>query len=185
MVEIQVLHAQLQSLHQTQAGAVEQPREDRSLAVQMREDGRHLLAGENDRQANPSNRPTDVVQPGQVQIQHSAIEKDEGRKSLAMRGRCSVSIRGQVHEELLHMFRAKVARVAQSVELHEVARPVDVRVLRALAEVQIANAFADLVEESAGFEWGQRRGGSLGALGATMCAGGGGVGGPAHGAHAA
>jgi len=50
-------------------------------ALEQLQDGRHLLAGEDHWQPLRTLRPHDPVQPGEVQLQHRAVEEQQGALS--------------------------------------------------------------------------------------------------------
>jgi hypothetical protein len=76
--EISVLDAQAHALHEAQAGALEQACHEKFGSGKVAENGFDFGTGENDRQASGTFRPFDAFDHGQSDVQHIAIEEEEG-----------------------------------------------------------------------------------------------------------
>ena len=73
--EIEVLHALAAALEQAQAGAIKELRHQFGSALHGIDEGTDLLPCENGRKAGGSLGTDDVVEPGQVDVEHFAIEE--------------------------------------------------------------------------------------------------------------
>ncbi len=56
------------------------------LAFQKTEDANHFIRGQHHRQAPRRPRSSDLLKPGQIRAQHLAVEEQQGRQCLTMRG---------------------------------------------------------------------------------------------------
>ena len=149
--EVDVFHAQAHAFEQAHAGAVEQaPEQARDAVAHAREQRLHLDVREHDGDALLRHRPAEFAQPRHVDAEHFAVEKEQRTQRLAMRGRRDATLVGEHRQERLHLHHAELARMAQTEPAHEVAHPVDVRLLGAQAVVQVAQALAQGVEEAQG-----------------------------------
>ena len=73
--EVHVLDATLEN---PQAGAIEQAGHEPRRALELLEHGADLLASQDDGQTLRTLRAHDALEPGQVQLEHVAVEKQEG-----------------------------------------------------------------------------------------------------------
>jgi hypothetical protein len=98
-LELDILHAQAQALEQTHARAVEQRGDQPHGAAQLVQQGAHLADREHHRQALPGACGDDFVEPGQLLTQHLAIEEQQRRLRLVLRGGGHVALGREVREE--------------------------------------------------------------------------------------
>ncbi len=86
MIEIQILDPQLQTLTDPHARSIQKLGEQTMLAFQKTEDANHFIRGQHHRQAPRRPRSSDLLKPGQIRAQHLAVEEQQGRQCLTMRG---------------------------------------------------------------------------------------------------
>lgn len=109
--KVQVFHAQPQALGDPQAGAVQKPGQQRVLALQVVEYGGNLVGRQHPWQAPFGDGPADLGHPGQRQLQHLAVEEQQGRQCLPVRGGGDVALRCQVDQKGLDLILAHVGRM--------------------------------------------------------------------------
>jgi hypothetical protein len=130
-LEVDILDAQLRGLGNAQAGAAEQLRQQALLALQQRQNARHLLSRQHHRQARRPVRPADRIHPRKVLAEHLLVQKQQRRQGLPMRGHRHLPVGREPGKKSLDLALAHVARVAQAVEAHKRAHPMDVGLLSA------------------------------------------------------
>jgi len=81
---------------------------------------------EHHRNALRRHRPAELAQPRHVDAEDLAIEKEQRAQRLAMRGRGDAALVGKHDQELLHLRRAEIARMAQPSPADEAAHPIDI-----------------------------------------------------------
>ncbi len=86
VIEIQILDPQLQTLTDPHARSIQKLGEQTMLAFQKTEDANHFIRGQHHRQAPRRPRSSDLLKPGQIRAQHLAVEEQQGRQCLTMRG---------------------------------------------------------------------------------------------------
>src|SRR5439155_5475658 len=82
--EIDVLHAQTQSLEQTQAAAVQEARDRAVGTAQLREQATHFLASQDDGQPLRAAGTGDVTEPGEIDSQHALVEEQDRGQGLRL-----------------------------------------------------------------------------------------------------
>ena len=145
--EIDIFHAQLQPFGNAHARAVEQLGQEQVRSLQCFEDARQLFLRQHHRQAPLHAWPAHIAQPGQVDLQHLGIEKNQRRQRLSVRGRGHRAFGRQPAEKAFDLGPAHLRRVTYAVEAHEGAYPVHIGLFGAAAVVQQANALAHLIEQ--------------------------------------
>ena len=89
-----------------------------------------------------------LVQPGQLHLEHPAVQKQQSGSGLGLgRGR-DVSLNGQMAEELAYLQSAKLLRVALAVKEDKAPSPVDVGLLGPVRVVQCPDAVPQPVEQA-------------------------------------
>ena len=86
VIEIQILDPQLQTLTDPHARSIQKLGEQTMLAFQKTEDANHFIRGQHHRQAPRRPRSSDLLKPWQIRAQHLAVEEQQGRQCLTMRG---------------------------------------------------------------------------------------------------
>lgn len=89
----------------------------------------------------------DAIQPGQIPVQHLAVEKQQCGQGMVLGGRGHAALGGQGGKKRLDLRRAHVDRVALAVEQDEALDPVAIGLLGAQAVVTGADGRAHLVEQ--------------------------------------
>jgi hypothetical protein len=82
-----------------------------------------------DRNALLRHGAAELAQPGHLDPEHLAIEKEQRAQRLAMRGRRDTTLVGEHDQEALHLRRAEIARMAQPRPADEAAHPIDIGLL--------------------------------------------------------
>src|SRR5262245_3906761 len=120
-----VVYAQPAALRQPQPGPIQELGHQTKYAVapfDAAEDARHLLRPQDDWQPLAAPRPQRVDRP-EVNIEHPAVEEDEGVESLVLGGGRHATVRCQVGKELFDFRGAHVTWVAFVVEEDETNGP--------------------------------------------------------------
>lgn len=146
--KIDVLDPQMDPLHQAHTGTVGQAQHQPLDAAQMSEQCRNFLSRQNDRQKAAALGAHKRVEPRQLQFEHFAIHKQQGRKRLVLGGGAQFPIYGKVCEKSLDMRCAQVARVSLVVKQDIAFNPVDIRFLGANGIMLEAQALPHLVEQA-------------------------------------
>ena len=146
--EVHVLHPQAQCLAQAHAGAVQQPAEQTVLVRQGIKEVLDLARAQHHRQAPPHCGPADLLQPRQLNLQHPAVQKQQRRERLVVRGGRELPIGGQCRPERLHLCGAHLRRVAQAKKADELLAPAYIELFRAQAVVQPAQALPQTIQQS-------------------------------------
>ena len=97
--EVDVLDAEARAFEQAQAGAVEEQRHETGNAVEVLEDGPDLVAGHDDGQVLRAPGADEVVEPGQVLLEHLAVEEQQRPERLILGGGGDLPVDGQRGEE--------------------------------------------------------------------------------------
>ena len=147
-LELDVLDAQPQPLHQAHASAVEQLGEEAVLdALDRLQHGGDLAVREHDRQPPRRLRPADPGEPRQIEAEHLLVEKHDRRQRLAVGRHRDAPLGREPRQERLDLGRAHLRRVAHVVKTHERPHPMHIGLLGADAEMQVAHPLAHLVEQ--------------------------------------
>ncbi len=83
-IEIQILHAQLQTLFQAKARSVKQHRDDPHRAFQVRQHCSHFLPTQDDRQTNRLLRSDDVLDVTDRFVEHVLVQEQQRREGLVL-----------------------------------------------------------------------------------------------------
>jgi hypothetical protein len=157
-VEVDVLGAQAQDLHQAHAGAVQQATDDADLSLHGTEQASDFIGRQHGGNAARVRWPLQVVHPGKLGAEHLAVHEQQSAEGLVVRRWRNVPLRGKHGEEGLNLRSAHVARMLQAMPSNEEAHPVDVGLFGAKAIVQIAHPLAYLVQQAGGVQGGGRTG---------------------------
>ncbi|EBY7858634.1 TPA_asm: IS6 family transposase [Salmonella enterica subsp. enterica serovar Mbandaka] len=106
--------------------AVDKLGEQTMLAFQKTEDANHFIRGQHHRQAPRRPRSSDLLKPGQIRAQHLAVEEQQGRQCLTMRGDRNLALVRQPGQKCLDFAAAQGCRVTHTVETDEGTNPVDI-----------------------------------------------------------
>ena len=123
---IQILDPQLQTLTDPHARSIQKLGEQTMLAFQKTEDANHFIRGQHHRQAPRRPRSSDLLKPGQIRAQHLAVEEQQGRQCLTMRGDRNLALVRQPGQKCLDFAAAQGCRVTHTVETDEGTNPVDI-----------------------------------------------------------
>ena len=146
-LEIHILHPQSHALHQPHSRSIKQTRHQAMDAIHAIENRRHLLARQHHRQALRLLGADDLVEPGQIDIQHLAVKKQQGRQRLILRRRRHPPLHRKMSQKSLNLDRPHLARVALAVEEDEAFYPLKILCFGADAVMLDAQAIAHLVEQ--------------------------------------
>jgi len=133
VVELQVLHPQLQRFHHAEPAAVEHVCDQAILTFHCGENRASLRCRAHDRQVRRRLGAYDAVAPGQLDFEHLPVEKENCRHGLVLRGRGHMTIDGEVGEEILGLGTAEFRWVALLMEEYVTANPEHVLLLGAEA----------------------------------------------------
>jgi hypothetical protein len=146
-LEVDVLHAQRESLEQAQSRPIEQSRYQPLHARELREQRAHLLTREHDRQPQRrvrANRARDVAD---VELQHLAIQEHERAERLILRRRRDAPFDGKVRQEAPNRVPSELARVTLAVIEHIPADPANVGLDRTRTAMTDAKCIAHAIEK--------------------------------------
>ena len=116
VIEIQILDPQLQTLTDPHARSIQKLGEQTMLAFQKTEDANHFIRGQHHRQAPRRPRSSDLLKPGQIRAQHLAVEEQQGRQCLTMRGDRNLALVRQPGQKCLDFAAAQGCRVTHTVK---------------------------------------------------------------------
>lgn len=127
--EVNILHTQGHTFHQTHAGAVQQSCHQCMRAFHFRKDCRDFLFGQHRRQPRRPVGTVDVVEPGEVALQHLLVQEERGAQRLLVGRHADMAFIGQVGQEGLDLGRSHVPRMPQTMEADIPPDPVDISLL--------------------------------------------------------
>jgi len=105
--EVDVLDPQAARFEDAETGAVHQRGHQARRAIHALEDQADLVGRQNDGKAGGPLRPDDLVEPGEVDAEHVAVQEQQGRQGLVL-GRCRhAPVDGEVGEEGGHFRRTQ------------------------------------------------------------------------------
>ena len=139
--EVNVLDAQPYTLHEAQAGTIEQARPIRALRHEpfcSRKVAQNRLdfgASENNRQAFGAFRPLDALDPGQSDLQHIAIEEEKCIEGDVLCGGGDGALDGKVSKVVPDFRNTKSQRVFALMEAHIITDDTKIALLRAVGVV--------------------------------------------------
>lgn len=148
--EVDVLHAEGERLLEAEPGAVEQLAEEPEGRVEVVEQREDVAAGEDVGEVLGALRALEVVERGHLDVEHLAVEEDQGAEALVLRGRRDAATHREVVEEGSDLGGAQLARVAPVVKADELAHPAEVGLLGARGVVKAADRDRDGFEEGHG-----------------------------------
>ena len=108
-IEIQILDPQLQTLTDPHARSIQKLGEQTMLAFQKTEDANHFIRGQHHRQAPRRPRSSDLLKPWADPCTAPAVEEQQGRQCLTMRGDRNLALVRQPGQKCLDFAAAKVA----------------------------------------------------------------------------
>jgi hypothetical protein len=88
-----------------------------------------------------------LIQPGQLDMQHIAVQKQQRGLGLILGGRCDLSFHRQIAQEALNFIGSHILGVALVVEQDETTCPFDISFLSADTVVTHTNLCAHPVEQ--------------------------------------
>jgi hypothetical protein len=145
--EVDVLDAEARTFEQAQAGAVEEQGHETRDAVEVLEDSTDLVACHDDGQVLRPPGAYDVVEPGQVLLEHHAVEKEQRGQRLVLGGGGDVTHDGERREELRDFPGPHLGGMALTVEEDVAPDPAHVGLLGPPAAVEGLERLSDAVEE--------------------------------------
>ena len=151
--ELDVLHAEADAFHDAHAGAIEQLSHELVEAGHLVEEPLRLVFGEHRGQATVFAGADGVDGAGEFNLEHMAIEKEEGAEGLVLGGRGHRLVDRQPGEKGLDLGRVQLARMAQLVKADVAFDPVDVGGFGADGIALEADGVAYLVEKLLGLGW--------------------------------
>ena len=135
VLEVDVLDAQAQRLHQAQPRAVEQPGHQQRRTMEMGEERRDVRPGEHDRQLRRPPRPHEVRQRVRPSPEDVPVEEDERVERLVLRRSRHLLACGEVGEEGLDVRLAEGVRIRRPVEAQVALDPAGIGLFGAQAVV--------------------------------------------------
>jgi hypothetical protein len=147
-LEVDVLDAQPQALHQPHARAVQQARHQGHRAFELAQHLRHFAGTQDSGDAPRRRRPLQLLHPRQLNPEHLAVEEQQRAERLLVGGRGDATLGGQHGEERLDLGRPQIARVPQPAPADEEPYPVHVSLLRLQAEVPVPQPLDHLLQQA-------------------------------------
>ena len=151
--EVHVLHPQATAFQQPQPGAIQQDRHEPRDAIEALEDGADLLARHDDGEPLRALRAYEVVEPGQLDAEHVAVQEQQGTQGLVLRGRRNLVADRERRQEFGDLGRAHLRRMAFAVEEDVPFGPVHIRLLGTTAEMASPHGVMNSVEEAGRGRW--------------------------------
>ncbi len=145
-----ILHAQPHSLHQAHPAAIQQRGDQRVRAGQARQHGLHFTYRQHHGQAFRRLGLRAVVQPGQFDFEHLAVEEQQRALGLVLRRSGNLARHRQMGQKRLQITRLQILRVAPAVKKDIAFNPVHVSMLGADAILFYAQLVAHLIQQVGG-----------------------------------
>jgi hypothetical protein len=159
-VEVDVLRAQREGFEEAQARAVEELADETEGWLQVVEQRDDLAAREHRREVHGAVRAFEAGERRDFELEHLAVEEHQRAEGLVLRRGRGATADREVVEEGRDLWGAELAGVTALVEADELARPVDVRLLRARGVVEAAEGVLQGFDErhgkTPGARWGKR-----------------------------
>ena len=109
VLEVDVLHAQSQRLHEAQPAAVQQLRDQVKRRLELREQRLHLSPRQNDRHVLRRAGANDVLEPRQLDLEYVAVQEQDRRQRLVLRRGRNPPFDREVRQEALDLGRRHLA----------------------------------------------------------------------------
>ena len=145
--EVDVLHAKPHRFHDAKTCAVQQSPDEPMHAVEPRKNARHLVPGENNRDAQRRFRPFNVVEPREVCAQHLLVEEEQRALRLILRRWRDTPIDCERCQECLDLRRPQRRWMTLAMEEDEASNPVAISLLGPDAVMLETDALADAIEQ--------------------------------------
>lgn len=140
-LEIDILDPQPHAFHQTHACSVEKTGHQRMRPVHRRQQALDLTARQHDGGPFRLLRPIQVSQPGQIDAEHFAIQKEQRRQGLLVRRRRYLQIRRQMPEKRPNLVSPHFPGVTPPMKSHEATHPLDITAFCPYAVVLVTDDF--------------------------------------------
>jgi hypothetical protein len=102
-IKIHVFDTQAQALHQAHARAIQQFGQQRHVAIHCAQKGGDFRLGQYRRNPPGPGRALHLGQPGQINCQHLAVQKQQSTESLIVRGHRYPALIGEHGQKLCHL----------------------------------------------------------------------------------
>jgi hypothetical protein len=130
-IEVDVLHAQGEGLHEAEAAAVEKLGDEAEGRIETVEERDDLATAEHGGEMLGALGALEAVEVGYGEVEDATVEEEEGTEGLVLGGGGGVALDGEMIEESGDLGGAEGAGVAAAVEGDEGADPVEVGLLGA------------------------------------------------------
>ena len=147
VTKVDVLHPEANTVHQAQAGAIEQIGHEPVGAGHLGQDGLDFVAGEDDGQADGAFGAFDVIDPAEGMLQHSVIQKQQCAEGLILSGSGDLAVDGEMGQESADIIFPEFIRVLFAMEKDKAANPLEVGFLGADGIMPVTANVANLVQE--------------------------------------
>lgn len=146
IMKIDVFDAQSHTLHQSQAGAVEQAGHQPERAIEAAENRLDFGFCEDEGQLGRRFRVGNIAEPVQRLFENIFIEKQDGAEGLILGSGGDVAVDSQMREEVLDFAFAHCGRVTFAVKENEFSDPAHIGIFGANAVVSQAYFISHLFE---------------------------------------
>ncbi len=160
MIEFDILHAQPHSLHNPEAGAIEEPGQKSVCTVKPLEYGGDFAPTQHDGEFGGNLGAGEVAERAGIDVEDVLVEEDDGVEGLVLGGGSDVALDSEVGEEGAYVGGAEVLGVAPAVEMDVAPEPGEVGLFRTDAVVTQADFVAHFLQELPRTRWRGRRVGS-------------------------
>src|SRR5713101_6904167 len=127
--EIEILHAQRQSLQQPQSRSVQQQRDQVRHTRDVLQHRPYLVDGQDHRNAQGTLRTHQIIEPWQWIVENHAVEKEQRAQGLILRCRTYPALHREVGQELIDLRTTHRRRVPLSMKDNKAPYPQDVCLL--------------------------------------------------------
>jgi len=147
-LEVQVFDPQAEGLQKPESSPVQQHPDQPFVAVQVRQEPRYFIDGQDNREPLGATGANDAFDPVERLLEDVLVEEQDRGESLVLcRGR-NVFFDGQMREKAVDIAFGQLARVPACVELDVPANPVEVGLFRAAAVMPHPQNLNDAVVET-------------------------------------
>ena len=147
VTKVDILHSEADTVHQAQAGAIEEIGHEPVGAGHLGEDGLDFVAGEDDGQTDGAFGAFDVLDPAEGLLQHGIVQEQQGAEGLILSGSSDLTGHSQMGQESADIIFSEFIRVLFAMEKDKAANPLEVGFLGADGIMPVAANIASLIQE--------------------------------------
>ena len=145
--EIDILHPQTHRLHDSQARAIQQSRDQTTGSPHVRYHSLRFFFAKDDGQSSRMSRPLDAGDVWQLNFEHLLVKKEQGIECLILGGGCDSFIDGEMSQERAQGSRIQLSRMLLTMKENVSLDPVSIGLFSSQAEMPKPSNVTHLIEQ--------------------------------------